>query len=90
MKKDIKYIVVRDGFWWGVVGDAFMYGCLGGLWYLNYHYLGNSWFIGFTLGFMIIVTVAAKFTSSFRKVFYSYKEALDYLKSEVEEERKDD
>jgi hypothetical protein len=76
-----EYIVIRDGFWRGIIGDLFMYGCLLGLYTVNYRFLGNNGVLNviFTVLaiFMIVSIVGAKHTHK----FVSKADAIKYLES---------
>ena len=83
-RKRTEYMVIRDKFWLGVIGDLFMYGCFGGLYYLNYRYLGNSWILDLIMTFLAVGMVVNVFSRKYRHVFYSYVEALKWLQDEAQ------
>lgn len=81
MSKEVTYIIIRDGFWWGIVGDIFMYGCLLGLYWFNYNQLGNNGVLNiiFTLiGITFVVNLFAK-GSGRKQEFFSKDDAIKYL-----------
>lgn len=78
-KKQIEYIVVRDGFWWGVIGDLIMYGILLGLYVVNYKYLGNSGWLNVIFTLLWVVFITNLFAGKLKKTFYSKEEAIKYL-----------
>lgn len=84
--KRTEYMIVRDKFWPGVIGDLFMYSCLGGLYYLNYKVLGNSWIVDLIVTFLVIGMVVNVFSGKYIHSFYSYDETLEWLKKQTEKE----
>jgi hypothetical protein len=83
-KKEEKIIVIRDNFILGVLGDAFMYGSLLGLYWFNYHYLGNNGVLNVIFSIIAVMFIANLFTKVFgnRKEFYSNREAIEYLEQQ--------
>lgn len=81
--KKIEYILVRDSFWAGVLGDAFMYGILLGMYWFNYNHLGDNGVLNIVFTLLAIMFIANLFAAKWKHTFYSYDEALQYLKSKA-------
>lgn len=81
MSKVNQYIVIRDGFWWGVIGDAIMYGLLFGGYWLNYSHLGNNGILNIIYTILVIPMIVNGFSHKFKKEFFSPEEAVEYLKT---------
>lgn len=81
MSNEIEYMVVRDSLVKGVIGDVFMYGSLLGMYWFNYHYLGNNGVLNVIFTVIAIMLITNLFSTKYRKVFYSYDDALAYLQS---------
>lgn len=78
-KKQAEYIVVRDSFWLGVIGDVIMYGIVLGMYWFNYHYLGNNGVLNVLFTLLVIMFITKLFGSKYRHDFYSYDEAIEWL-----------
>lgn len=79
MSQQTEYIVVRDGFWWGVIGDLVMYGILLGLYVANYKWLGNNGVLNVIFTLFVLVFITNLFAGKLKKTFYRPKDAIKYL-----------
>lgn len=80
MSKQVsEYVVIRDGFWQGIVGDLFMYGCLLGLYWFNFNYFGNNGVLNVIFTVIAVMFIAGLF-ATYKHKFYSKEEAIEYLK----------
>ena len=55
-----EYIVYKEGLIQSILSDVFTFGCIMGLEYFNYKYLGNTWYIGVFILISILVFVVAR------------------------------
>lgn len=77
--KKTEYIVIRDSFVLGIIGDVVMFGTLLGLYYFNYHNLGNNSALNVIFTIFVTMMIVNLFNSKYKHTFYSYGEAMDYL-----------
>lgn len=77
--KKMEYIVIRDSFWRGVIGDVIMYGILLAMYIVNYKYLGNNGVLNVMFTILVIVFITNLFSLKYRHVFYSKEDAIKYL-----------
>lgn len=78
-KKRAEYIVIRGGFWRGVVGDVFMYGILLVMYWFNYNHLGNNGVLNVLFTVLVVMFITNLFATKYKHTFYSYEELQEYL-----------
>lgn len=73
-------MIIRETFVQSFMNDIVSFGFLLGVFYLNYEYLGNTWYIGLFVGFMAIA-FASKIFWGGRWTVRTKKEATEKINS---------
>jgi len=71
-------ILSKENLIQSILMDMGTFTFLGGMFYLNYHYFGNSWFVAFILFIIIIMQLSALKPN---RRFYNIDSAIKYLES---------